>query len=106
MALAEASKEAIYLKNLLNELTGSLDCILLHSDNQSALKLTLNPMFHKRSKHIDVRHHFIREKVAEGLISIEYLQTNEMPADLLTKALGSNKHYKFLELLGIVPSVK
>lgn len=101
MALSEATKEAIYLKNLLDELTSSCECVKLYSDNQSALKLSSNPVFHKSSKHIDVRHHFVREVVEKGWVSVKYLQTDEMPADIFTKALGGNKHYKCMSILGI-----
>lgn len=102
MALTEATKEGIYLQNLLNELTNYSNSVILYSDNQSALKLASNPVFHKRSKHIDVRHHFIRETIESGKIKTKYLESNEMPADILTKALGSNKHYKFMNMLGII----
>lgn len=102
MALSEASKEAVHLRNLLSELTGSYNCVLIYCDNQSCIRLSHNPMFHKRTKHIDVRHHYVRDVVANKLIKLEYIQTNEMVADIFTKALSSNKHCKFLTLLGIV----
>lgn len=101
MALSEASKEAIHLRNLLSELTGKLSCIIVYNDNQSALKLATNPVFHNRSKHIDVRYHFIREIIHENLINVEYLPTDEMIADILTKGLGSIKHNKFVVGLGL-----
>ncbi|XP_057671346.1 uncharacterized protein LOC130903102 [Diorhabda carinulata] len=59
MALSEAAKEAIYLRNLLFEITGEFDCINIFNDNQSAQKLACNPDFHDRSKHIDIRYHFV-----------------------------------------------
>lgn len=101
IALSEASKEAIYLYNLLGELIGTYDCITLYNDNQSAQKLCLNPTFHKRTKHIDVRYHFIRETISNNIVSIEYLSSNDMPADVLTKGLNSVKHNHFLDKLGI-----
>jgi hypothetical protein len=101
MAIAEACKEAIYLRNLLQELTGNLHCIKLFNDNQSAQKLSVNHMYHKRSKHIDVRHHFIREAISNKWVKVEYLPTADMPADIFTKGLSSEKHYKFLNGLGI-----
>ncbi|CAG4960563.1 unnamed protein product [Colias eurytheme] len=65
MAIAEACKEAIYLKNLFSEIVNGFDYVItLYNDNQGAQKLTENPLFHKRTKHIDVRHHFVREAVA------------------------------------------
>lgn len=102
MALSEASKEAIYLRNLLFELTGKLNCILLYNDNQSAQKLAENPIYHKWSKHIDVRHHFVREAVSNKFIKISYLPTAEQPADLLTKSLNYVKHNDFRKKLGMI----
>lgn len=102
MALSEASKEAIYLRNILSEITGLNNCVRLYNDNQSARKLSINPMFHNRSKHIDIRHHFVREAVADNLIKIEYLSTNDMPADILTKGVSSEKHNRFVNKLGLV----
>ena len=66
-------------------------------DNKSAISLSKNPVFHDRSKHIELRYHFIRECVEEGRIDIDYICTNDQLADVLTKALG---RLKFLELRG------
>jgi hypothetical protein len=60
----------------------------LLADNQSAIALSKNPVFHERSKHIDVHYHYIRECVDEGRIIIDYTATEEQLADILTKALG------------------
>ena len=57
-------------------------------DNHSAIALSRNPVFHDRSKHIDVRYHFIRECVDEGRIVLSYTETEQQLADVLTKALG------------------
>lgn len=103
MALTEACKEAIYLKGLLSELGvfDNINNITLYSDSQSSIKLATNPMFHKRTKHIDIKHHFVRECVTSNKVNIEYVPTSDMPADLLTKSLCSNKHYKFVKLMGM-----
>lgn len=102
MALSEASKEAIYLKNLLYELIGYTCSVTVFNDNQSAQKLSSNPVLHKRSKHIDVRHHFVREAVLNGLVDIKYLSTANMIADVLTKSLASSKHSNFVKGLGLI----
>ena len=101
VALSEASREAVYLRNLMYEITGKQQVIKLKCDNQSALKLATSHHAHTRSKHIDVRYHYVRDAVKNKLISIDYISTQEMPADLLTKGLLSTKHYKFMKLLGI-----
>ncbi|KAJ8709817.1 hypothetical protein PYW08_000038 [Mythimna loreyi] len=107
MAICEASKEAIFLKNLLHELVNR-DCgpIILYNDNQSAQKLSENCMYHRRSKHIDVKFHFIREAVEKKLVKINYLSTVDMPADLFTKSLCKVKHYNFVEKIGIAKTKK
>jgi len=101
MAISEACKETIYLKrNLLQELIENLYCINLFNGNQSAQKLSANPIYYKRSKHIDVRYHFIREFLI--LVKVEYLSSANMSANILTKRLNSEKHYKFLyNMLGV-----
>ncbi|CAK1595011.1 unnamed protein product [Parnassius mnemosyne] len=101
MAIAEACKEAIYLKNLSSDIIGCNYTVIIYNDNQGAQKLTENPLFHKRTKHIDIRYHFIREAVSNSLVKIEYLSTSEMPADILTKSLSGAKHNYFIKLLGI-----
>jgi hypothetical protein len=71
-------------------------------DNKFALALAKNPVFHERSKHIWVRHHFIRGCLKEGSIKVGYINTKDQLADLLTKPLGK---IRFLELcfkIGIV----
>lgn len=102
ISMSEASKEAIYLKNLLFEILGNSETITLYNDCQSAQKLILNPVYHRRSKHIDVRYHFVREAVANKFINVDYLETSEMPADIFTKSLGSLKHKYLRKKLGVL----
>lgn len=103
MALTEAAKEAAYLKRLLLELGHSEKAkINVLCDNTGAIKLAENPVFHSRTKHIDIRHHYVREALEKGIITIEYLETNEMAADVLTKGLPRSKYEKCLRLLGIL----
>lgn len=102
MAVCEATKEATYLRNLLIELKCRNKLpVYMYNDNQSALKLTKNCVFHRRSKHIDVRFHFVRTAVENNIVKIDYLSTNDMPADILTKSLSSQKHNKFTKQFGI-----
>lgn len=106
ISMSEASKEAIYLKRLLFEILGNSETITLYNDCQSAQKLILNPVYHRRSKHIDIRYHFLREAVANKFVKVDYLETAEMPADIFTKSLGSLKHKYFTKKLGILPVTK
>lgn len=102
MALSEAAREALYLQGFLSEfeLLDSAKTQVMN-DNRGAQLLARNHVFHARSKHIDVRHHFIREVLHGGKLEIKYLPSEEMPANFLTKGLIKDKHYKCLDLIGI-----
>lgn len=104
MAQTQATKEAIWLRRLLSELLGIGDeplATVIFGDNQGAIALTKNPQHHARTKHIDLQHHFVREKVAEGLVKIEFTPTEEQIADGLTKPLPKDAFNRFRSLLGL-----
>ena len=61
-----------------------------------------NPQFHRRAKHIDIKHHFVRERVSDGSIELKYCPTNEMVADILTKGLAHQQFSFLREKAGIV----
>ncbi|KAK2987941.1 hypothetical protein RJ640_003419 [Escallonia rubra] len=101
-AAAMAAKES-WLAMLFKELHQPVDCpITLHCDSESAIKLAENPVFHARTKHVEVQHHFIREKVLKGDIRLMPIRTDDQVADVLTKALCYNKFSKFRDLLGVM----
>jgi hypothetical protein len=92
MAAAHAAKESLWLRKLFSELCISNTSVPIYGDNQSALRLVKHPVNSARSKHIDVVHHFVRERVARGELSFIYVSTKEQVADALTKALPLEKH--------------
>ena len=105
IAATYAAKEALWLRQLILQLFGiTLDATTLFSDNQSAIALTKEHQYHARTKHIDVRFHFIRWIVEEGKVRLIYCPTEEMVADILTKALPSAKVKHFARELGLVLS--
>ena len=71
------------------------------ADNQGAMKLASYPQIHDRTKHIDIRYHFVREAAERGLIAIDYVPTANMRADILTKALPRERHWEHLRGLGL-----
>ena len=73
----------------------------LHCDSQSAIQLATNPLFHAKTKHIDVKYHFIREVIDDKQIQLVKVHTKENPADLLTKGLPRDSFVHCRELLGI-----
>ena len=103
VAAAEAVKDVIWIKRLLSEIstTPLSNCSLL-LDNQSAIKLIKNPEFHKRTKHIDVRYHFIRDRYEEGIFKLSYVCSQDQLADILTKALPSPRFNYIRNLLNLV----
>jgi hypothetical protein len=105
IAGAEAAKEAVWIRNFINDLRipgVHIDTVPLYIDNNSALKLTRNPEFHSRSKHIDVKHHFIREKVDEGVINTQRVETRDNLADVFTKALPRPTHEDLVNRLNLL----
>lgn len=103
VAASEAVMELTWLQRLVNELCyGQFRTAHFFMDNQSAEKLVKNPVFHKRTKHIDTRYHFIREKYKGGLFKLDYVGTEEQMADLFTKALPRKRFVFFRVKLGIV----
>ena len=93
--------EAIWLKGLFGELCDDLKLIALYCDSQSAIFLTKDQMFHERTKHIDVRYHFVRDVVARGDVVVEKVSTHDNPADMLTKSLPLSKFVHCLDLVGL-----
>ena len=74
---------------------------MLYEDNQAAICLCKNSQSHGKSKHIDIRYHFIREQVSTGTIEVKYCRTNDMNADMVTKGLGKKKFHKLRRLAGV-----
>ncbi|TPX55991.1 DNA-directed DNA polymerase, partial [Powellomyces hirtus] len=88
IALAECAKEALWIQGLLSELSATEQtAVLIYEDNQAAIKLAANPTHHQRTKHIDVRYHFLRDLVSNERIHLQYIESKLMLADTLTKPL-------------------
>ena len=104
VAATHAAKELLWLRRLIADIFRSLrQPILLYCDNQSAISLTCSQgQFHARTKHIDIRWHFIKFCVEDGTINIVYCPTEDMTADILTKPLSLQKVKKFTAALGLL----
>lgn len=93
----------VWLCSLLDDLLpNGFDKPILSIDNQSAMKLVKNPEMHKRTKHIDVSFHFIREKFNEGLFQIKHVPSEHQLADILTKPLPRDRFCSLRNLIGII----
>jgi hypothetical protein len=93
IALCEASKQGQWLRALLQEigqqklLGGRSHQVQIFGDNQASLAIASDPMSHRRTKHIDVRYHYVRQLIAFGKMRVDYVPTADMLADVLTKLL-------------------
>ena len=102
MALSAAVQEAIWLRGMLKDLGFEQSkCTIIFQDNQSSIKLAKNPEMHQRTKHIDIRHHFVRECIANEQIELKFVGTNEQKADIMTKALPEPQYEYLREKIGL-----
>ena len=101
-AAFEASKEGIWLRTLLNSIDHAPTApTTICCDNNAAINLSEDPALHDRVKHIDIKHHFLRERVQSNEISLSYINTNDNVADIFTKALDTKKFGRFRQFLGL-----
>ena len=95
IAAFEAAQEALSLASLGQDL-GVLPpnyCVPLHDDSQACIKIASNPCLAERTKHFDIKYHWLREKVKDKQITLSYINTHEQLADILTKPLGAGQHH-------------
>jgi hypothetical protein len=103
IAVSTTSTQVLCLVRLLSDLLGrDTGAVELRVDSKSALALAKNPIFHEWSKHIRVRHHFIRDCLEEGSIKAGYINTKDQLADLLTKPLGRIRFLELCSKIGMV----
>lgn len=99
---AMAACEVAWLRKLLHSFgLHILQPVTLFCDNMSSIQLANNPVFHARTKHIEVHYHYIREKVLAQEIDLVYVGTHDQVADIFTKSLGAEKLHRFRDMLGV-----
>ena len=101
MSLAAAAQEGGYFINVLNSLGITLPRITIYEDNQGAIELTKITKNHSRTKHIDVRYHFIKDLIKTDKITVTHIGTKEMQADMFTKALSSPQFIYLRNKIGV-----
>ncbi|CAB0034441.1 unnamed protein product [Trichogramma brassicae] len=101
VAGSEGAKELIWLNRLLTEIKNKTCTPTLYIDNASAIKLTKNPEFHKRSKHIEVRYFYIRELFQAERIKVEHVRSEDQLGDMFTKPLGFDKFKSMCAQIGL-----
>ncbi|KAE8254572.1 hypothetical protein A4X13_0g3372 [Tilletia indica] len=102
IAAGVAGREAMLLSGALKAAGQDIGTVTVHCDNQAAIQLVKNPgSHHDRSKHIDIAHHWIRDKTQEGAFAFQYIPTDLNPADAFTKPLGQIKHQQHAQAIGM-----
>ncbi|UYV74011.1 hypothetical protein LAZ67_11001823 [Cordylochernes scorpioides] len=107
IAASKATKEAIWLRQLLRELhQEQVKPTTIFCDNQSCIRLVHNPEYHKRTKHIDISYHFIRDQFQKHAIDLLYVCSNDQAADIFTKALPPERYRRLRSQLGLFETTK
>ena len=101
IAASEACKEAIWLALLVGNLGTSVEIPTLRCDSQSAIMLAKNPMFHAKTKHIDVKYHFIRDVLEDKHMELVNVHTDDNPIDILTKGVAFERFAHYRALMGV-----
>jgi hypothetical protein len=102
VAAAVCACQGVWMKRILKELGHSDEgCTTIMCDNSSTIKLSKNPVMHGRSKHIDVRFHFLRNLTKEGTVELIHCGSQDQIADIITKPLKLEVFQKLRKLLGV-----
>ena len=103
VALSSAVQESVWLRKLTTKLGHmSSGPTIVYEDNQSTISMCKNPQYHGRAKHIEIRHHYIREQVSNKMIEVKYCPTNKMLADIFTKGLRQEHFCRLRDSIGII----
>ena len=102
IAAGNCCAQILWMKQQLEDSNIFLNRIPLKCDNTSPMNLTKNPIMHSRTKHIEIKHHFLRDHISKGNCEIEYVDINHQLADILTKPLAKDRFYELRRDLGIL----
>jgi hypothetical protein len=101
MSLSDTCRQLVWMCSFLKELGMPVNTIPLCGDNQGAIFNASNPVQEKRTKHIDIHFHYIREKVSDGEVTLHFVTTDQNPADMFTKNLARDNFLRCRSHLGI-----
>ena len=104
LAASLCAREVRWFRSVFSELGRPFgqQPVTIYTDNQAAVKMSINPVYQSRTKHIDIHAHHLRDEVKNGSIKLEHIAGVENPADLFTKPLGATQHYKCCRLMGLI----
>ena len=104
MAAGSCCAQLLWMRQTLKDYGVTCDKVPLWCDNESAIKISLNPVLHFKTKHIEIRHHFIQDHVAKGDIDLSYVSTKDQLADIFTKPLDEARFRELRNELNIIDS--
>jgi len=101
MALSDCSRQVVWIQNIFTELGLPVKPTRICADNEGGIFIASNPVQEQRTKHIDVRFHYMRDLIEQKQIDVVWVPTDENSADIFTKNLGYIKFEKFRSMLGL-----
>ena len=102
-SMRRVTAELAWLTRLLHEMTVlNLTPVPVHCDSRAAIHIAKNPVLHERTKHVEINCHFVRDKLQDGLISLQHVPTHSQLADFFTKNLPTKQHKFLLNKLGVI----
>ena len=101
VAVTSATQEALWLKSLLDEIGYPQGCVTIYEDNEACINLSKNPQEFKRTRHIQVKYHFIRSHVKSNSVKLVYVSTKDQLADFLTKGVSGARLMELLHKIGV-----
>ena len=103
IAFSSTVQEGVWLKRFLNHLkvTSSEEPVTIMSDSQSSIAYTKDPKFNSKTKHIDIKYHYVKDMVARGEVNLKYISTHDMIADLLTKVVTIDVFERHIKCFGL-----
>lgn len=101
IAAGSCCTQLLWMKQMLEDYGIDQDTLTVFCDNTSAINISKNPVQHSRTKHIDIRHHFIRDLVEDKIVSLEHVDTEKQLADIFTKALDFTRFETLRKALGV-----
>ena len=94
--------QLLWMKKLLSDYGISQDTMVVYCDNSSVIDISKNPVQHSKTKHIEIRYHFIRDLVERKIVTLEYIPTKCQNADIFTKPLDRSKFKTLRQVIGVI----
>ena len=102
IAAGSCCSQLLWMKNVLTYYGISQDTMVVYYDNSSAIDISKNPVQHSKTKHIEIRYHFIRDLVERKIVCLEYIPTEHQNADIFTKPLDRSKFETLRQVIGVI----